>query len=55
MMKKYSFNIDEKVNERLEQLAEAEGLNKTAMLTTLINAEYKKNLLLAEQQNKTES
>lgn len=54
-MKKYSFNLDERVNARLEEIAEAEGLNKTAMLTTLINAEYKKNLLLQEQQAKTES
>ena len=55
MMMKRSFNITEEVDKRLEELAEAEGLNKTAMLIVLINTEYKKNLLLQEQQTKTES
>ena len=55
MMIKRSFNITEEVDKRLEELAEAEGLNKTAMLIVLINTEYKKNLLLQEQQTKTES
>jgi|InofroStandDraft_1065614.scaffolds.fasta_scaffold25169_4 hypothetical protein len=48
-MIKRSFNITEEVDKRLELLAEAEGLNKTAMLTVLINQEYKKNLLLKNE------
>lgn len=52
MMIKRSFNITEEVDRRLEELAEAEGLNKTAMLTVLINQEYKKNLLMNERKEK---
>lgn len=48
-MIKRSFNINEEVDRRLEELAETEGLNKTAMLTVLINQEYKKNLLLKNE------
>lgn len=48
-MKKLNFNLSDNVVERLDKLADSFGMNRTAVISMLINNAYKEDPLVEKE------
>lgn len=53
-MKKLNFNLNDNVVERLDRLVDSFGMNRTAVISMLINNAYKEDPLVKKETDENE-